>query len=125
MCLAHKEKHPAQDSIRGRGGQRGRGRYFKGRGADILKEKRQTYIAFAAKEMDHMMPLHASYHGTKLSRKETNRKVKLKIQTKVKHLNPFTILRHNVTLEQMKICLMLHLLLRKMIGCLIQEQPVT
>eukprot|EP00253_Pinus_taeda_P021319 PITA_21319 len=51
-------------------------------GADILKEKRQIYIVFAAKEMDHMMPLHASYHGTKLSRKETNRKVKLMIQTK-------------------------------------------
>ena len=99
VCLAHKEKHPAQDSTRGRGGRRGRGRYFRGRGADILKEKRQTYTAFAAKEMDHMMLLHASYHGTKLSRKETSRKVKLMIQTKVKHLNPLTILRHNVTLE--------------------------
>jgi len=32
VCLAHKEKHPAQDSTRGRGGRRGRGRYFKGRG---------------------------------------------------------------------------------------------
>ena len=30
--LAHKEKHPAQDSTRGRGGRRGRGRYFRGRG---------------------------------------------------------------------------------------------
>ena len=68
-------------------------------GADILKEKRHIYIVFAAKEMDHMMPLHASYHGTKLSREETNRKVKMMIQTKVKHLNPLTILRHNVTLE--------------------------
>jgi len=99
VCLSHKEKHPAQDSTRGRGGRRGRGRYFSGMGADILKEKRQTYTTFAAKEMDHMMPLHASYHGTKLSRKEINRKVKLMIQTKVKHLNPLTILRHNVTLE--------------------------
>ena len=51
------------------------------------------------KEMDHMMLLHASYHGTKLSKKETSRKVKLMIQTKVKHLNPLTMLRHNVTLE--------------------------
>jgi len=32
VCLAHKEKHPAQDSTRGRGGRRGRGRYFRGRG---------------------------------------------------------------------------------------------
>ncbi len=32
MCLAHKEKHLAQDSFRGRGGHRGRGRYFRGRG---------------------------------------------------------------------------------------------
>jgi len=99
VCLAHKEKHPAQDSTRGRGGRRGRGRYFRGGGVDIFKEKSQICIAFAAKEMDHMMPLHASYHGTKLSRKETNRKVKLMIQTKVKHLNPLTTLRHNVTLE--------------------------
>lgn len=94
VCLSHKGKHPAQDSTRGRGGRRGRGRYFRGRGADILKEKRQIYTAFTAKEMDHMMPLHASYHGTKLIRK-----VKLMIQTKVKHLNPLTILRHSVTLE--------------------------
>jgi len=110
VCLAHKEKHSAQDSIRGRGGRRGRGRYFKGGrrgrgryfrggGADILKEKRQIFTAFATKEMDHMMPLHASYHGTKLSRKETNRKVKLMIQTKVKHLNLLIMLWHNVTLE--------------------------
>ena len=68
-------------------------------GADILKEKRQICTAYTAKEMDDMMPLHASYHGTKLSRKETNRKVKLMIQTKVKHLNPLTMLWHNVTLE--------------------------
>eukprot|EP00253_Pinus_taeda_P032022 PITA_32022 len=32
VCLAHKEKHPAQDSSRGKGGRRGRGRYFRGRG---------------------------------------------------------------------------------------------
>eukprot|EP00253_Pinus_taeda_P029725 PITA_29725 len=32
VCLAHKEKHPTQDSIRGRGGRRGRGRYFRGKG---------------------------------------------------------------------------------------------
>eukprot|EP00253_Pinus_taeda_P008959 PITA_08959 len=32
VCLAHKEKHPTQDSKRGRGGRRGRGRYFRGRG---------------------------------------------------------------------------------------------
>jgi len=99
VCLSHKEKHHAQDFTRGRGGRRGRGRYFRGGGADILKEKRQICIAFAANEMDHMVLLHASYHGTKLSRKETSRKVKLMIQTKVKHLNPLTILRHNVTLE--------------------------
>ena len=48
-------------------------------GADILKQKRQICIAFAANEMDHMMLLHASYHGKKLSRKETSRKVKLMI----------------------------------------------
>ena len=99
MCLAHKEKNLAQDSSRGRGGRRGRGRYFRGRGADILKEKRQICSAFAAKEMDHMISLHASYHGTKLSSKETNRKVKLMIQTKVKHLNLLTMLWHNVILE--------------------------
>ena len=45
-------------------------------GADILKEKRQIFTTYTAKEMDHMMPLHASYHGTKLSRKETNKKIK-------------------------------------------------
>ena len=99
VCLAHKENHPAQDSTRGIGGRRGRARYFRGGGENILKEKRKICTAFAAKEMDHMMPLHASYHGTKLSRKETNRKVKLMIQTKVKHLNPLTMLWHNVTLE--------------------------
>ena len=32
VCLAHKEKHPAEDSSRGRGGRRGRGRIFRGRG---------------------------------------------------------------------------------------------
>ena len=69
------------------------------RGADTLKEKRQICIAYATKEMDHMMPLNASYHGTKLSSKETNRKVKLMIQTKVKHLNLLTMLWHNVILE--------------------------
>ena len=68
-------------------------------GADILKQKRQICIAFAANEMDHMMLLHASYHGKRLSREEISRKVKLMTQTKVKHLNPLTILRHNVTLE--------------------------
>jgi len=42
VCLSHNEKHPAQDSSRGRGGQRGRGRYFRGRGGQTLslKEKR-------------------------------------------------------------------------------------
>eukprot|EP00253_Pinus_taeda_P025085 PITA_25085 len=32
VCMANKEKYPAQDSTRGRGGRRGRGRYFRGRG---------------------------------------------------------------------------------------------
>eukprot|EP00253_Pinus_taeda_P008003 PITA_08003 len=32
VCLAHKENNLAQDSSRGRGGRRGRGRYFRGRG---------------------------------------------------------------------------------------------
>ena len=32
MCLAHKENNLAQDSSRGRGGRRGRGRYFRGKG---------------------------------------------------------------------------------------------
>ena len=32
MCLAHKEKNIAQDSSKGRGGRRGIGRYFRGRG---------------------------------------------------------------------------------------------
>ena len=68
-------------------------------GVDTLKEKRQIFIAYTTKEMDHMMPLHVSYHGTKLSSKETNRKVKLMIQTKVKHLNLLTMLWHNVILE--------------------------
>ena len=38
VCLAHREKNLAQDSSKGRGGRRGRGRNFRGRGADILKE---------------------------------------------------------------------------------------
>ena len=46
-------------------------------GADNLKEKRQICTAYAVKEMDHMMPLHAKYLGTKLSSKEINPKVKL------------------------------------------------
>ena len=66
---------------------------------NILKQKRQIYIAIAANEMGHMMLLHANFHGTKLSREEISRKVKLMKQTKVKHLNPLTIVRHNVTLE--------------------------
>ena len=33
VCLAHKENNPAQDSSKGRGGRRGRGRYFRGRGS--------------------------------------------------------------------------------------------
>eukprot|EP00253_Pinus_taeda_P028890 PITA_28890 len=32
VCLVHKENNLSQDSSRGRGGRRGRGRYFKGRG---------------------------------------------------------------------------------------------
>ena len=32
VCLAHKEKNIAQGSFRGRGGRRGRGRYFRGKG---------------------------------------------------------------------------------------------
>jgi len=40
VCLTHKERHPTQDSLRGRGGRRGRGRYFRGGGADTLKEER-------------------------------------------------------------------------------------
>ena len=32
VCFAYKEKHPVQDSSRGRGGRRGRGRYFRGGG---------------------------------------------------------------------------------------------
>eukprot|EP00253_Pinus_taeda_P007027 PITA_07027 len=79
VCLAHKEKNITQDSSRGRGGQRGRGRY-------------------AAKEMDHMMPPHASYLGTNLSSKETNPKVKLITQTEVKHLNSLIMLWHIVIL---------------------------
>lgn len=73
--LEHRENNLAQDSSRGRGG-----RDFKGRGgAETLKEKWHICTAFYAKEMDHMIPLHASDHGTKLSRKETNEKVKLMI----------------------------------------------
>eukprot|EP00253_Pinus_taeda_P034253 PITA_34253 len=83
VCLTHKEKNLAQDSTRGRGGRRGRGRYFRGGGgADTLKEKSQICTAYAAKEMDHMMPPHASYLGTKLSSKETDPKVKQMTQTK-------------------------------------------
>eukprot|EP00253_Pinus_taeda_P031134 PITA_31134 len=33
VCLANKEKYPAQESTRGRGGRRRRGRHFRGRGA--------------------------------------------------------------------------------------------
>ena len=49
VCLAHKEKNLAQDSSRGRGGRRGRGRYFKGGGVNTLKEKRQIFTAHTAK----------------------------------------------------------------------------
>ena len=99
VCLAHKEKNLAQDSSKGRDGQRGRGRYFRGGGVDTLKEKSHICIAYTTKEMDHMMHLHVGYLGTKLSSKETNRKVKLMTQTKVKHLNPLIMLWHNVILE--------------------------
>ena len=46
-----------------------------------------------------MMPPHASYLGTKWSSKETNPKVKLMTQKKVKHLNPLIMFWHNVILE--------------------------
>ena len=87
VCLAHREKNLDQDSSRGKGGRRGRGRNFRGRGAHTLKEKSQICTAYAAKEMDHMMHPHASCLGIELSRKGTNPKLKLKIKRKVKHLN--------------------------------------
>jgi len=52
-----------------------------------LKSKSQIYIAYVAKDMDHMMHPHASCLGIELSRKGTNPKLKLKIKRKVKHLN--------------------------------------
>ena len=99
LCLTHREKNLPQYSLRGKGGRRGRGRYFKGRGAYTLKEKSHIFIAYVAKEMDHMMHPHASCLGTKLSRKETNPKVKLMTKRKVKHLNLLTILCHTIILD--------------------------
>ena len=52
-------------------------------GANTLKEKSQICIAYAAKEMDHMMHPHASYLGIELSMKETNPKVQLMTKRKV------------------------------------------
>ena len=49
--------------------------------------------------MDHMMPLHASYHGTKVSRKETNKKGKTDDIDKGKAPESLTMLWHNVILE--------------------------
>eukprot|EP00253_Pinus_taeda_P012451 PITA_12451 len=40
VCLANKEKYPAQNSTRGRGGRRGRGRYFRGRGGRNSQEEK-------------------------------------------------------------------------------------
>lgn len=68
-------------------------------GADTLKEKSHIYVAYVAKEMDHMMHPHASCLGIELSRKEANPKVKLMTKRKVNHLNTLTILWHNVILE--------------------------
>jgi len=99
VCLAHREKNLDQDSSRGKGGRRGRGRNFRGRGAHTLKEKSQICTAYAAKEMDHMMHPHESCLGTELNMKETNAKVKLMTKRKVKHLNPLTMLWHTIILE--------------------------
>ena len=99
VCLANREKNLAQDSSKGRGGRRGRGRNFRGRGADTLKEKSQIFTAYATKEMDHMMHPHASCIGIELRKKEINPKVKLMTRREVKHMNPLFLLWHNVILE--------------------------
>jgi len=39
MYLAYRDKNLSKDSSRGRGGRIGRGRNFRGKGADTLKEK--------------------------------------------------------------------------------------
>ena len=60
-------------------------------GADKLKLKNLIFIAYAAIKTG-MMHLHVSCLGIKLSRKEIKKKVKLMIETKVKHLNPLIML---------------------------------
>ena len=43
VCLAHKEKHPTQDSTRGRDDRRGRGRYFRGRGGQTFSRRKGIF----------------------------------------------------------------------------------
>ena len=66
--------------------------------SDKLKVKNLIFIAYAAIEIG-TMHLHVSCLGTKLSRKEIKKKVKLMTETKVKHLNLLIMLYHIVTLE--------------------------
>jgi len=44
VCLAYKEKNPAQDSTRGRGGRRGRGRYLRGEGQTFSRRKGRSTL---------------------------------------------------------------------------------
>ena len=55
------------------------------RGSDNLTNP--IFIAYATIKIG-MMHLHVSYLGIKLSSKEIKKKVKLMIETKVKHINP-------------------------------------
>lgn len=49
VCLAHKEKNLSQDSSRGRGGRRGRGIYFRGRGGTHSQGEKSDFHRICCK----------------------------------------------------------------------------
>eukprot|EP00253_Pinus_taeda_P008762 PITA_08762 len=49
MCLSHRENNLAQDSSRGRGGQRGRGRNFRGRGGRHSQGEKSNFQCICCK----------------------------------------------------------------------------
>ena len=69
------------------------------RGADILKEKRQICTAYAAKEMDHMMPLHSKIPWDKIEQQRNQQKGKTNDTDKGKTPESAIMLWHNVISE--------------------------